>query len=155
MPVARLRQLVAHPAAQILGQHLGCGVGDGEQRAVGAREDVGRLAEVVHRDPAAVFVEGQLRIVLGQEDLVVDLVHQLAGDLLQHAEVQDEECLRLDRPFDRHADAVVVPVQGLALVPAEGDEVRGGEDQVVLAHLHPKAARHGSPHVSGSSHPQV
>ena len=31
----------------------------------------------------------------------------------------------------------------------------GGPHQVVLAHLHPEAARHGTPLVSGPSHPQV
>ena len=86
---------------------------------------------------------------------MVDLVHQLAGDLLQHAEVEHEHGLRIHRALDRDAHPVVVPVQRLALVAAEGDEVGGGEDQVVLAHLHPKAARHGDPLVSGPSHPQL
>ena len=73
---------------------------------------------------------------------MVDLVHEPAGDLLEHAEVEDEEGLGVHRAFDRDADPVVVAVQRLALVAPEGDEVRRGEHQVVLADLHTEIALH-------------
>ena len=52
--------------------------------------------------------------------------------LLQLDEVEDEPALFVERALDRHARTVVVPVQPLAAVPGEGDEVRRREDQIVL-----------------------
>ena len=64
-------------------------------------------------------MEGQLGVLGGQQHLVVDLVHEPAGDLLQDAEVEHEERLGVHRALDRHADAIVVAVQRLTLVPAK------------------------------------
>ena len=50
--------------------------------------------------------------------------------------------LAVHAALDRHADPVVVSVQRLALVTPESDEVRRGEDQVILADLHAKNALH-------------
>jgi len=70
---------------------------------------------------------------------VVDLVHEPARDLLQDAEVQDEEGLLVHRALHRDTHPVVVAMQRLALMAPEGDEVGRGEYQVVLADLHAKA----------------
>ena len=69
---------------------------------------------------------------------MVDGVDQAPGDLLQHAEVEHEEAFGVDRALDRHAYPIVMAVECFALVPAEGDEVGRGEDQIVLADLDPK-----------------
>ena len=49
-------------------------------------------------------------------------------------------------PFDRDAHPIVMAVERLALVTPEGDEVRRGEDQIVLADLHAEIALHGPSH---------
>ena len=68
-----------HLRAEILRQHLGRAVRDRQQRAVAPGKDVGRLAEVVHREPVALLPEGELGVLGGQQHLVVDLVDQAAG----------------------------------------------------------------------------
>jgi len=85
---------------------------------------------------------------------VVDSVDQLPGNLLQHAEIEDEQTLSIDGTLDRHADPVVVAVERFALVALEGDEVGGCKDEVVLADLNAEVALHGgSP--NDPSHPLV
>ena len=74
---------------------------------------------------------------------MVDGVDQAPGDLLQDAEIEHEETFRVYAALDRHAHPIVVAVQRLALVPAEGDEVGRGEDQIVLADLDSEVALHG------------
>ena len=83
----------------------------GMQGAVAPGEDIGRLAEVVDGQPVALLAECQLGIQRGQQHLVVDGVDQLPGDLLQHAEIEDEQALGIDGTLDRHADPVVVAVE--------------------------------------------
>ena len=120
------------------------------------RKDVRRLAEIVDGKPVAVFAEGRAwDSASGSSTLWSICVHQLPGDLLQDAEVEDEEALGVDRALDRHADPIVVAVQRLALMAAKGDEVGGGEHQIIFADLDAEAALHGGLSVSGSSHPLV
>ena len=85
---------------------------------------------------------------------MVDLVHQPAGDLLENAEVEDEQALGVHVAFDRHAHSVVVAVQRLALMAPERDEVRRGEHQIVFADLYPEWAPHDDL-LKPSSHPLV
>jgi hypothetical protein len=42
---------------------------------------------------------------------VVDGIDQPAGDLLEYAEVENEEALGVYRAFHRHSHPVVVPVE--------------------------------------------
>jgi hypothetical protein len=65
---------------------------------------------------------------------VVDLVAELAHDALERDEVEDVPAFGVECAFDYHARAIVVAVQRLAAMAGEGDEVRGGEDQIVLRH---------------------
>ena len=139
------REVAADLLAEMLGQELGGGVLDREKGAVPARKDVARFA--VHGDMHRVGGVGddQLRVPQRQEDLVIHRVHHPPGRLLEHAEVHDEADLVVERALDGNAQPVVVAVQRLALVAAEGDEVRRREDQVVLAHRHTERAHPAAP----------
>ena len=53
-------------------------------------------------------------------------------DPLQHSEINHEPAFRINRPFHRDADPVIVSVKRLALVPRQRNEVRGREAQVFL-----------------------
>ncbi len=85
---------------------------------------------------------------------MIDLVHQPPGDLLQHAEIENEQALGIHVAFDRYPHAVVVAVQRLALMAPERDEVCRGEHEIVLADLHPEWASHDDL-LRTSSHPLV
>ena len=90
MRVSAASQLLPHVVAQILRQHFGRAVLNVEQGTVGTWKDVGRHTEVIDGQPVAVLVKGELGILRRQDHLVVDFVDELPGDLLEHAEVEDE-----------------------------------------------------------------
>ena len=116
--VAAGRQLLPAPALPRYCASISAvlfGIGSRAQSRSG--KDVGRLSEVVHGQAIALFAEGQLGIQGGEQNLVIDGVDQTASDLLQDAEVEHEERLRVHRSLDRHPDPVIMPVERLALVP--------------------------------------
>jgi hypothetical protein len=63
---------------------------------------------------------------------VIDLVTQAAHDPLELDEVEHEPGLLVERALDRYAHTVVVAVQPFTAMPGERDEVRRGEDEIVL-----------------------
>ncbi len=153
MPVPLAFQQPAHVAAEVLREHFGRAVRDREQGAITARENVGRLAEVLHLQHAVLLPVRQLRVLGRKDHLVVDLMDELSNHAFQHAEIQDEHALGVHAALDRDADPVIVTVEGLALMPTEGDEMRGGEDQVVLAHFDAELTSHEPPLPMGSNRP--
>ena len=60
-----------------------------------------------------------------------------------------EAALGIERSLDGYRHPVVVAMQRLALMAAEGDEVRRGEHQVILADGHAIAAAHELPRGEG------
>src|SRR5690606_15421264 len=127
--LAVLRELGLQPAGEVRGQHLGGGVRDRQEHHVVPREDVPPVP-VPHLDLAVRLAELEERVVERQQHLVIDLVHQPPHDPLQRDEVEDVAVL-VQLALDLDPRAVVVAVQPLALV-AVGDEVPGGEHEVVL-----------------------
>ena len=83
---------------------------------------------------------------------MIDLVDQLPNDPLQYAEIQNKQTLSIDGSLDGYPHAVVVAVQGLALMAAERDEMGRGENQIVLTDFDAKRARHGNALGLKSSH---
>jgi hypothetical protein len=65
---------------------------------------------------------------------VIELVGEPLHEALQLDEVEHIVSLGIEPAFHHDPHAVVVTVQRLATVPGEGDEVGGGEDEVVLRH---------------------
>src|SRR5690606_5976637 len=102
---------------------------DRQEHDVVTREDVPPVP-VPHLDLAAFLPQLQVRVLEREQHLVVDLVHQPPHDPLQRDEVEDVAVL-VQLALELHPRAVVVAVQRLAQA-AVGDEVPGGEDEVVL-----------------------
>ena len=84
-------ELVADLPRPVLRELLGRAVGDRKDGAVPLREDLARLAEDIHRDLLAAVVHDDLGAAGRQEHAMIDRVDEPAHDLLQNAEVDDEE----------------------------------------------------------------
>ena len=65
---------------------------------------------------------------------MIDFAAESAHDALQLEEVEDELVRGIELPVNGNACAVIVPVEPLAPVTGIGNEVGGGEDQVVSGH---------------------
>src|SRR2546426_5777591 len=123
-------ELGAHATGEILGEHLDSRVGDRENHAVAGGKDIARLA--VEGDPygAVCFGDAQLGIVARQEHAVVELRRQVPHDLFDGGKVHDEPTVLFQPTFDQQAGAVIMPVEFLATMAGERDEMRGREDQI-------------------------
>ena len=117
---------------QELREHLHRRVRHRQQRAVALREHVAWLAVIRHRHRVAVFGDPQVLVLGRKQHLVIDVVAELAHDALEGDEIEHVPALGVERALDHDARAIVVAVQGLAAMAGERDEVRGGEDQIVL-----------------------
>src|SRR2546422_7503323 len=133
---ARAGELPAHASREVLREHLHRRVGDGEQGAVDLRKDVLGLARDGDGQRVALLPHCDLGILRRQQHLVIDLVREPLHQALQLREVEHVVGLGVEAAFDHDAGAVVMAVQRLAAVARERDEVRGGEDEVVLRHRH-------------------
>ena len=108
------------------------GIGSSAQSLLG--EYVPRLPFVRDGHGFAGFAKLNLWILERKQDLVIDLVAQAPHDFLEDREVEHEPAFLVERALDGDARAVVVPVQSLAPVAGERDEVRRREHQIVLRH---------------------
>src|SRR5574341_1043705 len=133
-------QLGLHLSSHPLREHLGGGIGDGEDQHVLAREDVLLLAEL-DEDARPLFGEGEVRVVARQQHAMVEPVADAAQNLLQRREVEDVGIL-VEIAFERGGGAVIVAVQRLAPVVV-GDEVPGTEDGVVFGDVDAKGRHKG------------
>src|SRR5262245_829438 len=130
------------PLANIAGQELGGGVGNGQEGAVAAGKDpaaaVGRKDRL---DFAAVIGHPDQRVACRQEHAVIEVVEDRL-ELVAEGDEADNVLVLVERPFHFYSHAVVMPVQPLADVAGERDEMRGTEDVVLF--FEADAVGHGS-----------
>src|SRR6266511_27618 len=120
---ARGDELLPHAPRQVLRQHLDGRVGNGEQGAVDLREPVAWPALVTYRHGVVLLANLELRVLERQQDLVVDLIRQPLHQALELDEVEHVVGFGVEAALDDDPRAVVVPVQRLAAVTGEGNEM--------------------------------
>ena len=126
--------------ADVAGEQLGRGVGERKQAAVAGGKYPATIGEC-GGDFVARFGDANLRMLGGKQNEVIEVVRDLAKDVAESEEVDDQR-IGVEWPGDFCRDVVVVAVEPLA-VAGERDEVGGAEDVLHFGDANGEGFRHG------------
>jgi hypothetical protein len=120
------------PLTQKLRKQFGRGVADRQQDTIAARKyPAASVRSEYGFDLAFAFCHANQGMTRGQENVVIKLVSERFQLIAQGDEV-DDVLVFVERPFDFDRYTIVVPVQPLAHVAIERDEMRGAEDVLLF-----------------------
>ncbi len=126
---ACLGKQCGQPLADVGGEELGRGIGNGEQAAIAGRECPVTVAER-GGDVSVFFKHLQLGMFGRQEHVVIELGDDRAELIADEQEV-DDEVVRIERPMHFGGDPIVVAVQPLTVL-TNRDEMGGAEEVFTL-----------------------